>query len=241
MQNMEIVCLKQREAFAPTPCRMQETLRKTKFDVDRRNAVWNMPSGFGPFPPTAEGEPSIVEQFDGPFDWIMVFVYNTAQLREFGAKAMQALTSKGLVWFCFPKKASKIKTDINRDNGWEVLDGLDIKYVNLVSVDDTWSGFGVTHGTEQQYEKQSKEYEARQDLLAPYLNYKTRKMSYPPEMVALLDAHPDQKAFFFAQSFTNRKEYLAWIVSAKREETKTQRLSKMIDYLKEGRKNPAGR
>jgi hypothetical protein len=39
-------------------------------------------------------------------------------------------------------------------------------------------------------------------------------------------------------SFTNRKEYVRWIESAKREETRQQRLKKAIELLKAGVKTP---
>ena len=46
---------------------------------------------------------------------------------------------------------------------------------------------------------------------------------------------------FNALSYTNRKEYVQWIVDAKREETRKARLVKTIAMLTEGRKNPSGR
>lgn len=38
---------------------------------------------------------------------------------------------------------SKIQTDLTRDKGWEVLQGLDLKWVTLISVNDTWSAFSL--------------------------------------------------------------------------------------------------
>jgi hypothetical protein len=220
---------------------MEEILRKTKFKINNVNAVVGMPGDFPEFPRWPDGETSIVEHLNGTFNWIMVFVKSAAELREMAPQVMKALDYKGVAWICFPKKTSKIKTDINRDNGWEAISGMGIKFLNLISVNDTWSAFSVTHGDEQQSEKGRQKSEARTELLAQFMDHTTREMRYPPELEALLEANPAEKAFFQGLSFTNRKEYVEWIVSAKRQETKEQRLGKMIGYLKAGRKNPAGR
>lgn len=220
---------------------METMLKKIKFDPEKRNAVIHAPHEFPAFPARPDGDASIVAHLEGKFDWIMLFVKSAAELKSLAPKAMTALNPNGLVWFCFPKKSSKIKTDLDRDHGWEVLSGMEIKYVNLVSIDGTWSGFGATHGSEQQSKRQRKTSEARTDLLAQYMDHATREMRYPPELETLLAAHPTEKAVFLSLSFTNRKEYVEWIITAKRQETKEQRLAKIIPYLQEGRKNPAGR
>lgn len=48
-----------------------------------------------------------------------------------------------MLWISFPKVTSKIQTDLTRDKGWDILQKLDLKWVNLVSVNDTWSAFAL--------------------------------------------------------------------------------------------------
>jgi hypothetical protein len=36
---------------------------------------------------------------------------------------------------------SKIQTDLTRDVGWDALQQANLKWVNLISVDPTWSAF----------------------------------------------------------------------------------------------------
>lgn len=66
----------------------------------------------------------------------------------------------------------------------------------------------------------------------------TRKVTVPHEIQSLLDQDQSVKAFFDGLSFTNRKEYVNWITTAKKEITKQNRLSKMFDLLKSGAKHP---
>ena len=45
---------------------------------------------------------------------------------------------------------------------------------------------------------------------------------------------------FNALSFTNRKEYVQWLSSAKRPETRQKRLAEVAEMLKSGRRTPTG-
>jgi len=48
----------------------------------------------------------------------------------------------------------------------------------------------------------------------------------------------DARLFFNELSFTNKKEYVEWIVSAKRQETRQERVKGTIERLLKGWKNP---
>jgi excinuclease ABC subunit A len=51
------------------------------------------------------------------------------------------LKPEALLWISFPKGSSGIQTDLSRDQGWEALEGTQLKWVTLVSIDSTWSAF----------------------------------------------------------------------------------------------------
>jgi len=80
---------------------------------------------------------------NGKFDWIQIFVRNKAELDALVPKAVKALKPESMLWISFPKGTSKIQTDLTRDQGWEVLRDLDLKWINLVSVNGTWSAFSL--------------------------------------------------------------------------------------------------
>jgi hypothetical protein len=79
----------------------------------------------------------------GKFDWIQIFVRDRAELDALAPKAARALKPESLLWISFPKGSSRIQTDLTRDTGWEAIQALDLKWINLVSVDETWSAFGM--------------------------------------------------------------------------------------------------
>ena len=79
----------------------------------------------------------------GKFDWVQVFVKNAAELAKVAPKAIAAIKPVSVLWVSYPKGSSKIQTDLTRDHGWDSLQGADLKWINLVSVNDTWSAFGM--------------------------------------------------------------------------------------------------
>jgi hypothetical protein len=90
----------------------------------------------------------------GKFDWIQIFVRSRAELDALAPRAAKALRPESMLWISFPKGSSKIQTDLTRDKGWESLQALDLKWVTLVSVNETWSAFALRPYKEGE-EKQS--------------------------------------------------------------------------------------
>lgn len=79
----------------------------------------------------------------GKFDWIQIFVRNKAELDALAPKAVKALKPESMLLISFPKGTSKIQTDLTRDKGWEGVQGLGLKWINLVSINETWSAFAL--------------------------------------------------------------------------------------------------
>lgn len=57
-----------------------------------------------------------------------------------------------------------------------------------------------------------------------------------PDVANALDAEPQARAFFEALATFYRNTYIKWIESAKRPETRSARISEMIELLKAGKK-----
>ena len=62
-------------------------------------------------------------------------------------------------------------------------------------------------------------------------------MKVPPELQALFNQNETAAGFFESLAFTHRREYVEWIVSAKRDETKQMRLESTMEKLIAGKKN----
>jgi hypothetical protein len=115
---------------------------KLKLNAGMRAAIVGAPPGYLDRLGPPEGI-AISQVLDGRFDWIQVFVRTSAELAGLVKPLTAAIAPDGRVWISYPKGSSKIQTDLTRDKGWQPLDGSDLMWLSLVSVDDTWSAFGL--------------------------------------------------------------------------------------------------
>jgi hypothetical protein len=117
--------------------------RKLKLKPNQRAAVINAPEGYRKELGTLPAGVELANRLSGKFDWLQIFVKNKAEIEKLAPRAIAALKPESMLWVSFPKGTSKIQTDLTRDRGWDVLQKSDLKWVNLVSVNDTWSAFAM--------------------------------------------------------------------------------------------------
>jgi hypothetical protein len=72
-------------------------------------------------------------------DATLLFAKDQAELRRVFALVDGRLGDDALVWICYPKGASGVPTDLNRDRGWAPVDAAGLVGVRQVAVDDVWS------------------------------------------------------------------------------------------------------
>lgn len=167
------------------------------------------------------------------------FVRDKAQLDEEVTTVIPLLKAGVTLWIYYPKGSSKIQTDLTRDKGWESLQQYrDLQWLGLVSFDDTWSAFALRTKTEMD---QKKEAAPRERTIFQYIDTVKRQVYPPDDFLSALARADKENAFFETLSFTNKKEYVEWIVSAKREETRATRVNEAIVRLANGWKNPSNR
>ena len=114
--------------------------KKMKLKSDLKAAVINAPENYVD---ALKHNTALSPTLNGKFDWIQIFVRDKAELDALAPKAAKALRPESILWISFPKGASKIQTDLTRDQGWEGVQKLDLKWINLVSVNETWSAFAM--------------------------------------------------------------------------------------------------
>ena len=69
------------------------------------------------------------------------------------------------------------------------------------------------------------------------LDVEERVVTVPAELKRAFKENPKAKAVFEKLSFTHQKEYVTWIDDAKKEETRTRRISKTMEMLVKGIKS----
>ncbi len=76
----------------------------------------------------------------GGLDFIHYFTKSRIDLEEFLQKARSALNPGGMIWVSWPKKSSKVKTDITEDVIRQICLPMDLVDVKVCAIDDVWSG-----------------------------------------------------------------------------------------------------
>lgn len=165
------------------------------------------------------------------------FVMNRARLEKEMSKVMKLVKPGVIVWVYYPKGSSKIQTDLTRDKGWDCLlaEGDKLTWISLISFDDTWSVFGFRAKTDADRKKEAKPQERE---IFKWVNPQTKEVRLPDDLTTALKKNKKASEFFNTLSFTNKKEYIEWIVTAKREETRKERVDGTIERLGKSWKNP---
>lgn len=161
------------------------------------------------------------------------FVLNRAQLEKEMSKVMKLVKPEVTVWVYYPKGASKIQTDLTRDKGWDCLlaEGDKLTWISLISFNETWSVFGFRAKTEADKKKEAKPKEVRE--IFNWVNPSTKEVKLPDDVAAALKKNKALLDYFNKLAFTHKKEYIEWIVTAKKEETRKKRVEGMMEKLQE--------
>jgi hypothetical protein len=75
-----------------------------------------------------------------PADLAHVFVSKTGELRKQLPVLMKAIAPAGAIWVSWPKKSSRVPTDLTEDIIRQVAIPLGLVDVKVCAVNDTWSG-----------------------------------------------------------------------------------------------------
>jgi hypothetical protein len=89
----------------------------------------------------AEGlQLQLLQAPEAPLDVAHIFVTSRGQLEAKLRKLMPLLVSDGMIWVSWPKKASKVATEMSEDAVRDIALPMHLVDVKVCSVDDIWSG-----------------------------------------------------------------------------------------------------
>ena len=113
--------------------------KKLQIKPGNRVAILNAPEGFaeslGKLPEGAK----VSDKLTGTLDVVIAFAKDSADLNRYAKKAISAVKQDGLLWLCYPKGSSKVKSDLNRDVIWNLVKESGWLGVSLISIDNVWS------------------------------------------------------------------------------------------------------
>ena len=175
-------------------------------------------------------------------DFALVFAVNEQQLGNICREVLPALQPDGKFWVAYPKIGSKIATTLNRDCSWVCITGCGYESVHQVALDHVWTAIRFKKvNTVAALARAARHNDVLGDevLEAAGIDPISKAVHPPDDFAKELRRSKVASHFFEELSFTDQKEYVVWISSAKKEETRHRRLGQAIDKLIAGKKNPA--
>jgi len=105
--------------------------------------IVNEPKGFRALLDVGNDEVVFKQSLRNPLDIVIVFVTEEAEMRTRRDLLAKAIFPDGAIWVAWPKKASKVPTDITEDTVREVFLPHGLVDNKVCAIDETWSGLRV--------------------------------------------------------------------------------------------------
>ncbi len=121
--------------YSGTPL-LQKLGIKPKTRIRFINEPAHLAELLGPLPPDC----TLVESRATAVDFIHCFVTQKPRLLALLPGLMNKLARDGMIWISWPKKASKVQTDITEDVVREIALPLGLVDVKVCAIDEIWSG-----------------------------------------------------------------------------------------------------
>lgn len=121
---------------------MNPLVRKLHLRPSMRAAFVNAPAGYLSRLEDLPDGVVVTESLDVPCDFVQLFAADSTILERDGARVVAAVKPDGVLWICYPKLSSGVRSDLTRDEGGRVVNEAGWRPVASISVDDVWSGVG---------------------------------------------------------------------------------------------------
>ncbi|WP_162618649.1 YdeI/OmpD-associated family protein [Pedobacter yulinensis] len=173
----------------------------------------------------------------GPAAAILLFADRTDMLHASMATLLPHVTPETIFWVAYPKKSSGQQKDLSMMAQRSALLEYDLQPCASVSLDRVWTAVRLKF-TGQIRRSGIGNADILKNGYNDYIDPVNRGVRLPEDLQAALDQDPVAAGAYHSLSYTNRKEYVIWLLSARQAETRSTRLLKTLEKLRSGKKNP---
>lgn len=170
------------------------------------------------------------------FDGLFIFAISKADL--LAALKTEKIGAKTICWIFYPKAKSKLASDLNLMQGWEDLKSFNLTPCGSAAIDETWTALRIKPASEMKRSGLGNSEIAQNDF-GNYIDVANKIITLPKDLENELKKQTSALAFYHKLSYSNRKEYVLWVLSAKQEKTRIDRIAKTVVKLSAGKKNPS--
>ncbi len=175
-------------------------------------------------------------------DFALAFAINQKQLNGILHDILPALQLNAKLWIAYPKKASKIVTDLDKLSSWQVLAKAEFKSSTEVVLDHVWTAVRykkLGDSTDEAIEDIDNEDDKPKTKLVKKVKVNDENVVIPIELKEVFIKNKLAQKSFEKLAIVNQIEFAEWIGGAKKDVTKQKRLKDTIDKLLAGKKNPS--
>jgi hypothetical protein len=175
---------------------------------------------------------------DNTFDGLLMFVSDSAAITNGLHIIGTLLKPETIFWIAYPKKSSGLNSGLHMMGNWDEPANYGLRIVTSVAINDTWTALRF------KFEGLSKLSDSRNDNISKneygdYIDVENKQVKLPESMQRILETSAFAMEFYHSLSYSNKKEYVVWILSAKQEKTKEERLARLVGKLLNRKKNPS--
>lgn len=208
--------------------------KKLQLKPGQSISILNAPKGFD-----VEGA-QVSHKLAAKCDAVLLFCQWHDELAKQWNKVISALGETGVFWVAYPKKSSRLESDLAGMMTWPIYKDSPWQPVAIIAIDENWSAARFKYAPNLSEEREARANEKILDSDGTLcVDKKARAIHPSKDLAKLLNKNAAARAFFDTLSFTNKKEYVLWIIESKRPETRADRLAKTIEKLTAGKRNPS--
>jgi len=125
-------------------------------------------------------------------------------------------------------------------SSWDELAKYGLGGVSAAAIDQTWTALRF-RPKEQTITSDTSNENIKQNEYSEYIDVDNKIVKLPNEIKSVLDFNQQALLNYEKLSYSNRKEYVLWILTAKQEKTRSERLIKLVEKLVVGKKKSFGK
>ncbi|WP_207427524.1 YdeI family protein [Pedobacter sp. SYSU D00535] len=171
---------------------------------------------------------------------VQLFVKNSEELKNELVELKDILTDDTIFWIMYPKKSSGIETDLGMMLSWDETSKYGLEPVASAAIDETWTAlrFKPTHLIKRSEVKNAS---IGVNEYGDFIDVERKLVRLPEDLKTALEEVTSALDFFNSLAYSHKKEYVLWVLTAKQEKTRKERIEKTVNKLSQGKKNPTAK
>jgi len=213
-------------------------LKKLQIKSGFNVAVINAPENVNDIIGTLPNDVNFSLDASASYQAVLIFAITKAELVAALTQQHQNITSTTITWIVYPKAKSKLASDLNLMQSWDNLKEFNLTPCASAAIDNIWTAIRIKP-VDAQKKSGVGNTEIKQNEYGSYIDVANKTVTLPEDLKEVLSSNESAFKFYEKLAYSHRKEYVLWILTAKQEKTRAERIQKMIEKLLTGKKNPS--